>query len=79
VLVLWMLVALAGLPGTQAAAQSAPHAAAQPPAGPAEILVMLHLPAPHFRADGYSSASSEAMRWRASMACRLWKTGRCRR
>lgn len=57
VLVLWMLAALAGLPGTQAAAQSAPNAVLQPPAGPAEILVMLHLPAPHFRADGYSGAS----------------------
>lgn len=49
VVMLWMLcgLALAGPP------EPTPPAAA--PA--AEILVMLHLPAPHFRADGYSGAS----------------------
>ena len=45
---LCLLFALAGVSRAQAA----------PPAAPShEILVMLHLPAPHFRADGYSGAS----------------------
>jgi len=63
-LVLWLMAALAAWPGAQASAQAAAHAATepartavQPAAGAAEILVMLHLPAPHFRADGYSGAS----------------------
>lgn len=47
-MMLCLLFALAGLSRAQAA----------PPAAPShEILVMLHLPAPHFRADGYSGAS----------------------
>ncbi len=47
-MMLCLLFALAGLSRAQAA----------PPAAPShEILVMLHLPAPHFRVDGYSGAS----------------------
>lgn len=46
-MVLWALCVLAGPPGAQAG----------PPAAAPEILVMLHLPAPHFRADGYGSSS----------------------
>ena len=60
-----MLCALAGPAGAQAdAGASAPAEALRPAAAPADaapaegadILVMLHLPAPHFRADGYGGA-----------------------
>ena len=51
------LCAAAGSSGVRAAAQAIPDAAAAPATGAHEILVMLHLPAPHFRADGYSGAS----------------------
>ncbi|WP_431476563.1 hypothetical protein [Massilia eburnea] len=70
---LCLLFALAGVSCAQAA----------PPAAPShEILVMLHLPAPHFRADGYSGASyrddarpagapaHRCRHWRVSTACR---------
>jgi subtilisin family serine protease len=66
VALLAMLCALAVAPGTRAAAPPAPPAAAQaagaapdaaaPLAAGADILVMLHLPAPHFRADDYGGA-----------------------
>ena len=52
VFALCLLCGLAGVFGASAA-----PAAADSPGGSAEILVMLHLPAPHFRADGYSGAS----------------------
>ncbi|MGW8393072.1 S8 family peptidase [Pseudoduganella sp. HUAS MS19] len=60
-LMLWMLCALGGMAGLQAAQQEPPDAAhgpgGQPTGAAREILIMLHLPAPHFRADGYSGAS----------------------
>lgn len=49
-IVLWLLCGLARAQGF------APPAPATPAAGGGEILVMLHLPAPHFRADGYGGA-----------------------
>ncbi len=45
-ILLWMLAGLA-------LAQGAPPPSATPGEGGTDILVMLHLPAPHFRADGY--------------------------
>jgi len=51
-----MLWVYAGLPGAQAG-QGEPGVPGVAAPAAAEILVMLHLPAPHFRADGYSGAS----------------------
>jgi len=56
-MILLALCAVAGSVGVQAAAQAVPETAAAPATDAHEILVMLHLPAPHFRADGYSGAS----------------------
>ncbi|KQZ32773.1 hypothetical protein ASD58_08750 [Duganella sp. Root1480D1] len=52
-----MLWACCGLAGAAQGAQTTPAAAIPATAAGADILVMLHLPAPHFRADGYSGAS----------------------